>query len=72
MSQFGMQMPGARPVRRVTPDVYTAMAFVATLALLAAAIVLWINANKIAPGEGAFAWMSLHDENSLRNWNPGR
>lgn len=49
MSQFGMQMPGGRRARAATPNVYTALMFIAVVALAAGCAVLWINGSKIAP-----------------------
>jgi hypothetical protein len=47
MSQFGMQMPGGRQSRSAAPDVYTALMFVAVVALGAACALLWIQASKV-------------------------
>jgi len=47
MSQFGMQMPGGRQSRSAAPDVYTALMFVAVIALGAACALLWIQASKV-------------------------
>ncbi len=47
MSQFGMQMPGGRQSRSATPDVYTALMFIAVVALGAACALLWIQASKV-------------------------
>ena len=49
MSQFGMQMPGGRSARKAGPDVYTALMFVGTMALLVAAVVLGVAAAKVSP-----------------------
>ena len=47
MSQFGMQMPGGRQSHTAVPDVYTALMFVAVVALGAACAMLWIQASKV-------------------------
>ncbi|KAA0215810.1 MAG: hypothetical protein DYG94_06540 [Leptolyngbya sp. PLA3] len=54
MSQFGMQMPGGRQSRGPVPDVYTALMFVAVVALAAACAVLWINASKVGANGSPF------------------
>ena len=50
MGQFGMQMPGGRQSRGAGPDVYTAMMFIGAVAMLAAVVLLYIAASKVAPG----------------------
>lgn len=47
MSQFGMQMPGGRQSRSASPDVYTALMFIAVVALGAACALLWVQASKV-------------------------
>lgn len=54
MSQFGMQMPGARMKRGSSPDVYTGLAFFAAAFLLGACIVMWTAASKV--GKGGTPW----------------
>jgi hypothetical protein len=54
MSKFGMQMPGQRMKRAVTPDVYTVMAVVACLVLAAACFVMFQAASKVGPAGNAF------------------
>ncbi len=49
MSQFGMQMPGARAKRAASINVYTGLLFVAVVALLAACAMAFINGKKLAP-----------------------
>lgn len=49
MSQFGMQMPGARAKRAASINVYTGLLFVAVVALLAACAMAYINGTKISP-----------------------
>jgi len=47
MSQFGMQVPGGRVKRGASADVYTGLAAVAVLFLLAAVIVMFGAAKKV-------------------------
>lgn len=54
MSQFGMQMPGGRQSRSANPDVYTALMFLAVVALAAACAVLWIQASKVGADGSPF------------------
>ena len=62
MSQFGMQMPGARGRQSATINIYTGLLFVACLALLSAAAFTWVQGSKIGPHDkGAMAALSLHD-----------
>lgn len=50
MSQLGMQLPGSSRARSSGMNVYTALLVVATLALGAAAAMVWVNGAKLAPG----------------------
>lgn len=54
MSQFGMQMPGARLKRSASPDVYTGLMVFATFFLLAGCIVMFGAASKVGKGGSAF------------------
>jgi hypothetical protein len=54
MSQFGMQLPGGRQARSASPDVYTALMFLAVVALAAACAVLWIQASKVGKDGSPF------------------
>lgn len=54
MSQFGMQMPGARLRRGATPDVYTGLAVIATAFMIGAAVVMYGAATKVGKGGSAF------------------
>ena len=47
MSQFGMQVPGGRVRRGASPDVYTGLAAVATIFLIAAVVVMFLAARKV-------------------------
>lgn len=55
MSQFGMQMPGGRARRGASLDVYTALMFLACIALLAACAFVFVQAGKVGPGGKAFS-----------------
>ena len=47
MSQFGMQVPGGRIKRGASADVYTGLAAVAVLFLVAAVVVMFMAAKKV-------------------------
>jgi len=49
MSQFGMQMPGGRTAKGASPDVYTALIFVAVVALGVAVGVVWMSGSVVGP-----------------------
>lgn len=59
MSQFGMQMPGARIRRAPSMDVYTGLLFAAVVALAVACVFMWKAAGRVGPGGEVF---SLHPE----------
>jgi hypothetical protein len=50
MSQFGMQVPGGRIKRGANPDVYTGLAAVAVIFLIAAVYVMFVAASKVGKG----------------------
>ena len=54
MNQFGMQMPGGRVQQSAGPDVFTALMFVGTVAMLAAVVMLWLAAAKVSPSGSPF------------------
>ena len=54
MSQFGMQMPGGRGRSGPTPDVFTALMFVASIAMLVACGVLYYANSQLAPNSNPF------------------
>jgi hypothetical protein len=47
MSQFGMQMQGARASRGAAPDIYAVLAFVALVAIIGACVVMYGAAQKV-------------------------
>lgn len=47
MSQFGMQLPGGRGKRNASPDVYTALAFIAVAFLATACVLMWVAGSKV-------------------------
>ncbi|MFT5424793.1 MAG: hypothetical protein ACI89L_002595 [Phycisphaerales bacterium] len=55
MSQFGMQMPGGRGRSGPTPDVFTALMFLASIAMLVACGVLYWANTKVAPTGNPFS-----------------
>jgi len=54
MSQFGMQMPGARSKRGSNPDVYTGLAVLAAAFLIGACAVMWTAATKVGKAGNPF------------------
>ncbi|GJQ30708.1 MAG: hypothetical protein HBSAPP03_25920 [Phycisphaerae bacterium] len=54
MSQFGMQMAGGRVRRAASPDVYTALAVVATIFLVAALVVMFNAGSRVGKGGSPF------------------
>lgn len=55
MSQFGMQMPGGRGKRGSSPDVFTLLAFLSVVALIASCVVMWFAASKVGKDGNAFS-----------------
>lgn len=59
MSQFGMQMSGGRMGRRAAyPDVYTGLAVVACVFLIAAIVVMFSAGGKVGKGGSPFGLQS--------------
>ena len=54
MSQFGMQLPGGRARRAASPDIFTAMAFIAVAFLVAACAIMWQAASHVGKGGNPF------------------
>ncbi len=54
MGQFGMQMPGGRAQRGSSLDVFTVMAFLAFVALVAACVAMYLAAVKLSPRGSPF------------------
>lgn len=70
MSQpVGMQMPGGRVKRGASPDVYTVLAVVATLALAAACGVLAYAGAKVGVDGSPFG---VQDQSNIRLPQQGR
>lgn len=63
MADFGMQMAGGRKPRGASPDVYTALMAIATVALLAAALTLWFNGGVVGPDGSPIA---LQEASSIK------
>lgn len=61
MSQFGMQMSGGRMKRGSTPDVYTALAAAATVALAVACAVMFNAASKVGKDGSPIGLQTPHD-----------
>ena len=49
MSQYGMQMPGGQARRGATMNVYTGLLFVATVALAAACVFVFLQSGNVSP-----------------------
>ena len=52
MGQFGMQLPGGRAKRGASPDVYTALAAMAVVFLIAALAVMFVAGGKVSKDPG--------------------
>jgi len=65
MGQMGMQMPGARTVRRPQLNVYTALAFIAVVVLLLACGLVWQASAKLSPASGLMAPFEIQDESRI-------
>lgn len=65
MSQFGMNLPGARQQRRAELNVYTALMVFAVVALGAAAGTLFVSAGKLSP-EGSGNPLALQKAGSVK------
>jgi hypothetical protein len=66
MSQMGLQMPGARTVRRPQLNVYTALAFAAVVILAIATGLVWTASARLSPESGVMAPFAVQDENNIR------
>ncbi|MFG0256842.1 MAG: hypothetical protein ACF8GE_02965 [Phycisphaerales bacterium JB043] len=56
----GMQMPGGGAHSGPQMNVYTGLSFLATIALVAAIVIVYVNSQKIAPA-GASNPLQVHD-----------
>jgi hypothetical protein len=65
MSQFGMQMHGARGARSASADIYTVLAFVAFVAMVASASVMFIAAQKVGKPDSPLG-VGLQDPNNIQ------
>lgn len=63
MNQMGMQMPGGKVRRGSNPDVFTALLFLATILLLAACVMVYMQGSKIGPDGSAFG---IQEEGSIK------
>jgi len=66
MSQMGMQLPGAQRARRSTPDVFTGLLFLAVVLLIAALVVVFFQAQALAPEEGPLGVLKLQDPDRVQ------
>lgn len=71
MSQFGMQVQGGARRRGSTPDVFTALAVLATVFLAVACVVMWGAASKVGAGGNAFS-LQEPGKISLKDSGPAR
>ncbi len=62
MSQFGMQMQGARGARSASADIYTVLAFIAVVAMIASAAVMFTAAQKVGADGSP---IGLQDPNNI-------
>ena len=51
MNQLGMQMPGAQRRRATNANIYTGLMLVAVVSLVAAVLIVGIQANKVGPAD---------------------
>ena len=65
MSQLGMQLPGSQRARKAQPNVYTGLLLFATVALLFAVVLTFMNLQKVAPGEGAMDAFKFQESGSV-------
>ncbi|MDX2117352.1 MAG: hypothetical protein SFY96_04130 [Planctomycetota bacterium] len=54
MAQFGMKLPGGSGARAAGMDVYTALGFLAVVALLIATVAMYFAASRVGPDGNAF------------------
>lgn len=67
MSQYGMQMPGARKSRGASMNAYTGL-LLAVVVCLGAAVGFAVYAGmKVGPGGGLMAALKLHPESGRLN-----
>lgn len=66
MSQAGLQMPGARTVRRPQLNVYTALAFIACVILAIACGIVWQASVKLSPEQGLTAPFAVQQEGQIK------
>lgn len=67
MNQFGMQMPGGKASRGGSPDVYTALIFLAVISLAAACALVYVQGTKVGPEGSAFKIQESGDIKLKRN-----
>lgn len=63
MSQFGMHLPGSKPVRSASPDVYTGLALASLIFVLAAIAVMFVAASKVGVEGSPFG---IQEEGSIK------
>ncbi len=63
MSQFGMHLPGSKAVRSASPDVYTGLALVSLMFVLAAIGVMFVAASKVGVEGNPFG---IQQEGSIK------
>jgi len=66
MSQLGMQLPGSQRARKAQPNVYTGLLLFATVALLFAVVLTFLNLGKVAPEEGAMGAFKFQDADNVQ------
>jgi hypothetical protein len=58
MGQFGMQLPGGRARRTASPNIYSALMFVAVVGLLVACFFVYRAAASVGPKGNAYAFQN--------------
>jgi len=66
MSQMGLQMPGARTVRRPQLNIYTALVFIAVIILAIASGIVWQASSKLSPEQGVKAPFAVQKPGDIR------
>jgi hypothetical protein len=60
-----MQMPGQQRARKPSPNVMTGILLCAVVALAAATVVVFLNAQKIAPESGIMGVFKVQDPSRI-------
>lgn len=66
MSQFGMQMPGAKRPRTSSMNIYTGLMLVAVVCLLGAVIASFRAGQMVGPGGDFMAALKIHPQGQIQ------